>query len=209
MWPQLDAAALLNHSFTPYHAPQVLVSLVACYALRAAGRMRFGPLTWRGARRAAPLAACWWLYVVSGVTALRYLNVPMYSVLRRSTTLLVVAGEAALFSKRPSRRSLAALLLMVGGAAAAGISDLTFSAPGYAWVAVCVVSTAAYLLLIKKLQDGTGATGCKLCSVPSSSKLQPPSALSPRRCCRFPPPRPSPPIVQAWTSTACCCITTS
>lgn len=26
----------------------------------------------------APLALFWWLYVVSGVTALRYLNVPMY-----------------------------------------------------------------------------------------------------------------------------------
>ncbi len=26
----------------------------------------------------APLAFFWWLYVVSGVTALRYLNVPMY-----------------------------------------------------------------------------------------------------------------------------------
>jgi hypothetical protein len=25
-----------------------------------------------------PLALFWWLYVVSGVTALRYLNVPMY-----------------------------------------------------------------------------------------------------------------------------------
>ena len=25
-----------------------------------------------------PLSAAWWLYVVSGVTALRYLNVPMY-----------------------------------------------------------------------------------------------------------------------------------
>lgn len=46
---------------------------------------------------------------------------------------------------------------MVGGAVVAGLTDLTFSGPGYAWVAVCVVSTAVYLLLIKKLKDVTGA----------------------------------------------------
>lgn len=76
--PVSTARRMASLSTTHPPTPQVLVSLAACYALRAAGRMRFGPLTWRGARRAAPLAACWWLYVVSGVTALRYLNVPMY-----------------------------------------------------------------------------------------------------------------------------------
>lgn len=50
----------------------------------------------------------------------------------------------------------AALLLMVGGAVVAGMTDLTFNLLGYAWVSVCVVSTAVYLLLIKKLKDVTG-----------------------------------------------------
>ncbi|KAI7842780.1 hypothetical protein COHA_003526 [Chlorella ohadii] len=135
---------------------QILVSLVLMYALRAAGTMQFGGFTLQGARKVAPLAFFWWLYVVSGVTALRYLNVPMYSVIRRSTTLLVVSGEFWMFNKRPTRRSLAALLLMVCGAVVAGITDLTFNLPGYIWVSICVVSTAAYLLLIKKLQDSTG-----------------------------------------------------
>jgi drug/metabolite transporter (DMT)-like permease len=61
-----------------------------------------------------------------------------------------------MFAKRPTRRSLAALLLMVGGAVVAGITDLTFNLPGYIWVTICVVSTAAYLLLIRKLQESTG-----------------------------------------------------
>ena len=34
-------------------------------------------IPWRAAQ-VAPLAIFWWLYVISGVTALRYLNVPMY-----------------------------------------------------------------------------------------------------------------------------------
>jgi drug/metabolite transporter (DMT)-like permease len=69
----------------------------------------------------------------------------------------VVAGEFWVFDKRPSRRSLAALVLMVGGAVVAGLTDLTFNLAGYVWVSICVGSTAAYLLLIRKLQQSTGA----------------------------------------------------
>ncbi len=40
--------------------------------------MQFGAISLHSARKAAPLAFFWWLYVVSGVTALRHLNVPMF-----------------------------------------------------------------------------------------------------------------------------------
>lgn len=45
---------------------------------------------------------------------------------------------------------------MVGGAIVAGLTDLTYNTMGYIWVSICVVSTAVYLLLIKKLKDLTG-----------------------------------------------------
>jgi drug/metabolite transporter (DMT)-like permease len=50
-----------------------------------------------------------------------------------------------------------AILLMVAGAVIAGLTDLTYSLPGYLWVSVCAVSTAVYLLLIRLLKDRTGA----------------------------------------------------
>lgn len=50
----------------------------------------------------------------------------------------------------------AAILVMVFGAVIAGATDLTFSLPGYIWVAICAVSTAIYLLLIRLLKDTTG-----------------------------------------------------
>lgn len=50
------------------------------------------------------------------------------------------------------------ILVMIAGAIIAGTTDLTFSLPGYIWVAICAVSTAAYLLLIKYLKDETGET---------------------------------------------------
>ena len=45
---------------------------------------------------------------------------------------------------------------MLTGAIVAGATDLTYSLPGYIWVAICVVSTAMYLLLIRLLKDSTG-----------------------------------------------------
>ncbi|KDD75983.1 hypothetical protein H632_c408p1 [Helicosporidium sp. ATCC 50920] len=81
---------------------------------------------------------------------------PTISVLRRGTTVLVVLGEWHLLGKRSTSQQLMCLALMVGGAVVAGATDLTFSAPGYAWVGVCVAATAAYLLLIRLLRDTSG-----------------------------------------------------
>ena len=50
-----------------------------------------------------------------------------------------------------------AILVMVTGAVIAGATDLTFNLSGYIWVAICAVSTAVYLLLIRLLKDKTGA----------------------------------------------------
>lgn len=61
---------------------------------------------------------------MSGVTALRYLDVPMYSVLRRSTTLAVMIGELVMFRSVPSTSLSMSVILMVFGAALAG-SEMT------------------------------------------------------------------------------------
>ena len=108
------------------------------------------------ARAVVPMALLWFGYVASGVAALRYLNVPMYSVLRRATTPLVALGEFLALKKRPSRARAAALAAMLVGALLASATDLTFSLPGYLWAGCCVGCTAAYLVLIRATGDGTG-----------------------------------------------------
>lgn len=108
-------------------------------------------LKWATAKRMFPLAFFWMLYVQSGILALRYLTVPMFSSLRRSTTLITALGEYFAFGKVTPTSSMAAILVMVTGAALAGATDLSFNATGYAWVGVCVLSTAAFLILIQML----------------------------------------------------------
>ena len=102
------------------------------------------------------MALLWFGYVASGVAALRYLNVPMYSVLRRATTPLVALGEFLALKKKPSGPRAAALAAMLVGALLASATDLTFSLPGYLWAGVCVACTAAYLVLIRATGDTTG-----------------------------------------------------
>lgn len=150
--------------FSVYHFPypnlvttlQILVSIAYMCVLSWWGVMRVERLTVEKAQQVFPLSFFWWLYVVSGVTALRFLTVPMYSVLRRATTLLVVGGEWVAFEKKPTSKSLAAIVVMITGAILAGATDLSFSLPGYVYVSICAVSTAVYLILIRFIQERTG-----------------------------------------------------
>eukprot|EP00241_Pyramimonas_parkeae_P004814 CAMPEP_0114241372 /NCGR_PEP_ID=MMETSP0058-20121206/9597_1 /TAXON_ID=36894 /ORGANISM="Pyramimonas parkeae, CCMP726" /LENGTH=363 /DNA_ID=CAMNT_0001353893 /DNA_START=528 /DNA_END=1619 /DNA_ORIENTATION=- len=135
---------------------QIFTSLALLHGLRYSRAIDFVDFSVDTARKVFPLAFMWWMYVVTGVCALRHLTVPMFSVLRRVTTLLVVVGEFVMFSKLPTPASGGSLLLMCTGAIVAGMTDMTFSLPGYIYISLCVVSTAMYLLLIRRLRDVTG-----------------------------------------------------
>lgn len=113
-------------------------------------------LQWSTAKKMFPLAFFWMLYVQSGLLALQFLTVPMFGVLRRSTTLITVLGEYLAFRKVTPPSSMAAILVMITGAALAGATDLSFNTAGYAWVGVCVFSTAAFLILIRTLGKELG-----------------------------------------------------
>ena len=64
-----------------------------------------------------------------------------------------------------------AIIIMVAGAVIAGATDLTYNVQGYVWVAICAVSTAVYLLLIRLLKDKTGAPSASSWSMATSSAL--------------------------------------
>ncbi len=55
------------------------------------------------AKKLLPMALGWWVYGVSGVIALKYLNVPMFSAFRRFTTLIVMIGEYKIRGRLPPR----------------------------------------------------------------------------------------------------------
>lgn len=106
-------------------------------------------------RRVFPLSLCWWTYVVSGIVALRYLNIPMFSTLRKFTVLFVLAGEIFLLSKPAKPTVWIAVGVMLSGGLLAGVTDLTMSVPGYVCVSICCLATALYLVMIVRVTKAT------------------------------------------------------
>ena len=147
-------------------ALQISITLALMLVLRATTGTRlldFDPLPrWGTLKKVLPLTVTWWVYVVSGLIALRHLSVPMFSVFRRATTLLVMVGEWAVLDKTPTPSNVLSVALMMLGGLVAGATDLMFTLPGYLMVGVLVLSTAAYLLLIKLLRASTGLSDAGL-----------------------------------------------
>jgi solute carrier family 35 len=130
---------------------QILVCLTFLRGAHAAGFIALPALTPALARVVFPLTICWWTYVVSGLVALRYLTVPMFSTLRKFTVLLVLVAEHYLLRKRAPPTVWGAVAVMALGGLVAGATDLSMSIPGYIFVALCCASTALYLILIVRV----------------------------------------------------------
>jgi solute carrier family 35 len=135
---------------------QIVVCLFFLRAAHAAKRITLPAVTKEMARVVYPLTLCWWTYVVSGLIALRYLNVPMFSTLRKFTALLVLVGERVVLKRTAPTPVWAAISVMVSGGVLAGFTDLTMSIPGYVFVAICCFATAMYLILIVRVGAASG-----------------------------------------------------
>jgi len=132
---------------------QIVISIFYIEVLSMTGHLKVARFSFTTAKMLVPMTVCWWIYVVAGVTALKYLNVPMFSVLRRSTSMVVVLLNFVIYGTVPDRSNMGALLTMVVGAVVAGMTDLTYSRIGYLWTITCVFTTAAYLIAIKWYKD--------------------------------------------------------
>lgn len=132
-----------------------LVQIIVCLFILSVARLlrliKPPPLSLPLVKHVYPLTVCWWLYVVSGIAALRNLTIPMFSTLRKSTALIVLILEAFLLSKRAKPSIWISIIIMVAGGFVAGVTDLSYSLQGYILVCVCCISTALYLILIAKL----------------------------------------------------------
>ncbi|CAN8064439.1 unnamed protein product [Agarophyton chilense] len=130
---------------------QIVVCLCILSFAHALRFIKLTPVSFALVKHVYPLTLCWWTYVVSGIAALRFLNIPMFSTLRKCTALVVLILEALLLSKHAKPSIWLSILIMVGGGIIAGLTDLSFSHAGYVLVFICCFATALYLILIVKV----------------------------------------------------------
>lgn len=91
--------------------------------------------------------------VVTGLASLAFVNIAMYSVLRRITTCITLVGERAILGRVIPMDEQVSVYLMIGGAVFAGVGDLEFNLTGYILIMVNCLFTAGYLIFIKQSQS--------------------------------------------------------
>eukprot|EP00753_Platysulcus_tardus_P012441 PLAT3359.18.p2 GENE.PLAT3359.18~~PLAT3359.18.p2 ORF type:complete len:327 (-),score=150.08 PLAT3359.18:137-1117(-) len=130
---------------------QMTLSLFFLQVAKYMGLISFKDFRPELVKEVYPLSFCFLGMVVTGLGALRYLNVPMFNALRRVTTLVTMAMEYFMQGKTSSRETLMAVVVMVFGAIFAGATDLTFHAWGYILVQLNCLVTAGYLVYINRM----------------------------------------------------------
>lgn len=120
--------------------------------------MDFGSsgLSWKNARKVFPLATLRMIYVQSGVSALNSLTIPMFGGAEEMHSRVHCVWPKVFLGNTTSRSCILAIACMLTGLVVAGLSDVSFSKAGYPRVAVCVVSTTAYLIFTSYLGESTG-----------------------------------------------------
>ena len=135
---------------------QMICSLGFLVALKSVGAITYPAPNAATGRKVLPLSVAFMAMVLTGLGALKYLNIPMFNALRRATTLLTMIGESWLLGAKNTATVQLTVWLMIGGAVLAGWFDFDFNAMGYILVTFNCIATAAYLLYIAQLGKSSG-----------------------------------------------------
>ncbi|XP_015384492.1 UDP-N-acetylglucosamine transporter UGNT1-like isoform X2 [Citrus sinensis] len=103
-----------------------------------------------------PLALSYLLYMLITMEAVRGINVPMYTTLRRTTVAFTMIVEYLLTGQKHSLPVVGSVGIILLGAFLAGAWDLSFDAYGYAVVFIANICTAAYLAFISRIGRSSG-----------------------------------------------------
>eukprot|EP01116_Phalansterium_solitarium_P006932 TRINITY_DN19367_c0_g1_i1.p1 TRINITY_DN19367_c0_g1~~TRINITY_DN19367_c0_g1_i1.p1 ORF type:complete len:356 (-),score=82.45 TRINITY_DN19367_c0_g1_i1:265-1332(-) len=125
---------------------QIIFSVICLRIMKAANLIDYPSFNQETSMKFGTLSLGFCGMVVTGLAALKYVNVPIYSSLRRLTTFIVVAGQYAILHKDVPVEELVPIVLMVLGALVASWGDLAFDLYGYLMTFLNCFITAVYLV---------------------------------------------------------------
>ena len=130
---------------------QYIVTTVLVVSAKLLGAISY-PWPTRGAvARWLPLNALFCLMLVSNTYALRYISIPMVTVIKAISTVMTGLGDTLFFSQRLTPGIAASMAVMVLSSFVAGANDLDYNARGYFWAGLNSVSTTAYVLYMRRV----------------------------------------------------------
>lgn len=137
-------------------AVQNLISVASISAANYAGLTKSGTLSLKLTRR-MPLPIVFFVFFIfTNAQSLRYVNLPILTVWKSFGPMFVTLFERFYFRDRFSTSVYLSMLLIVLSAFVTAINDLEYSAIGYFWAFLNVVSNVAYLASLRiYLKDQT------------------------------------------------------
>ncbi|KAI1316866.1 GDP-mannose transporter into the lumen of the Golgi [Mortierella claussenii] len=137
------------------------VAIVLLWVFKKAGLISFRRLDLDEARKWMPISLGLVCMIYSASKSLQYLSIPVYSVWKNLTIILIAYGEVLWFNSKVTPIMLLSFVLMVLSSVIAGWSDFssfTSSSPndliqlniGYIWMAINCLSSAGYVLYMRK-----------------------------------------------------------
>lgn len=137
---------------------QHLVTVLAVAGARWSGYVSFEMPSRSVVLKWIPLNAIFCMMLLSNTYALRYMSIPMVTVIKSLSTALTGVGDYVFFGQRMSSGILTAVAIMVVSSVVAGFNDLTFNLYGYTWALINCVSSTAYVLYMKLVLKNTGVS---------------------------------------------------
>ncbi|KAG6494261.1 hypothetical protein ZIOFF_049281 [Zingiber officinale] len=103
-----------------------------------------------------PLSLAYLLYMLATMECVRGVNVPMYTMLRRTTVVFTMSVEYLMTRQKYSFPIVGSVAMIVFGAIVAGARDLSFDVYGYIMVFIANMTTAIYLATINRTSKTSG-----------------------------------------------------
>lgn len=132
---------------------QNLIASLVVMVLGLSGAVSVEKLNWKLIRVWIPVNLIFIGMLVSGMYSLKHVNIAMVTILKNVTNILTAIGELYIFRKRQNQKVWTAMLFMIISAISSGITDLSFSAVGYAWQIMNCILTASYSLTLRRVMD--------------------------------------------------------
>lgn len=102
-----------------------------------------------------PLNALFCLMLVSNTYALRYISIPMVTVIKAVSTVMTGLGDNLFFGQKLTTGIVSSMVIMVISSFVAGANDLDYNSLGYFWAGLNAISTTAYVLYMRRIFSST------------------------------------------------------
>ncbi|KOM40021.1 hypothetical protein LR48_Vigan04g021900 [Vigna angularis] len=113
-------------------------------------------VSFRTLAQTLPLALTYLLFMVVTMEAVRGINIPMYTTLRRTVVAFTMVMEYFLSGQIHSRVVVGSVGIIIAGAFVAGARDFTFDSYSYSVVFIENMCKAVYLASVSRLCKSTG-----------------------------------------------------